>query len=124
MGGLKHVRAQVLIPIAVLLILSGSTLAAPGLFPQITGDSRVVSNRVVVTAPPYINWFAGGPAGPTILEISGFGQIFVARCTNSVNNPPSGQPGPVDAVAVVFRNTSDVEIDAPGFTVVDPSIPV
>ena len=30
----------------------------------------------------------------------------------------------MDAVAVVFRNTSDVEIDAPGFTVVDPSIPV
>ena len=103
-----HVRAHTIAYLALFFALSGTSAAAvDGL---IGGNAKVFSNRMEVA--PFGDWASSGVAGPTLLTIPGFGQIFLATCTEPA----------IGGVAILgFRNTTGRDIDAPTLTDFDPS---
>lgn len=111
---LSKVRARIHLKWILYLALSftlGGTWLATSEGSSLNGFGKVVSNRVEVSPP--VSYPNSTPAGPTILEIPGFGDLFVTQCPDSVMTA---------LVQNGFRNTSGLVIDVPSvFFVADLS---
>lgn len=82
--------------LVLLLGLGGGAMAASLGIPSITGQAKIASNRIEVLPVPDF-----GAAGPVILQVPGFGEVFVSQCI--AGGPLAG-----------FRNTFGAAIEAPG----------
>ncbi len=104
---LSHVRSHFVVYVALVFVSAGLSFAASDL--AISGGSKVISNRVVVSPP-----VTPPTPGPTVLQVPGFGDLFVVRCNSD---------GGGARATVIFRNTSDVDIDFFADTFVDVIAP-
>jgi hypothetical protein len=96
-----------------LFFALGATFTSAQGIPSVGANGKVISNRVTV-APG--NHYPNGmppesPPGPIVLEIPGFGIVFVSSCPDFVATSVS---------QAMFRNTSGEVIDAPGVISIFP----
>jgi hypothetical protein len=106
---LAHIRQHLVAYLALFFSLAGTSWAVSNGPPFVRGGGEIRTGAVEVEAMP---WPPESPSpGPVLLELPGFGELFVAQCQLLLD-----LPGTADGVRgwVGYRNTTDHPVETPG----------
>src|SRR5215510_10395969 len=96
---LRHVRDHFVAYLALFFALSGTSWAVGNGPPFVSGGGAILTGAA--STPPFDLLTS---TGPNILNVPGFGDVYIAECQVSY---PDGRLG----MSIRFRNTSGTAID-------------